>query len=142
MSSQRSEDSKEGTVPLILHHCPASPLFFDFEKSVVEKISDKISRQYVIGSQGMLVKWMYKKGAEIPLHFHPHEQITWITEGVAEVKSQGKTFIVKAGGVIIFPPFVPHEFFIPEDTVNIDIFAPVREDWFAKSEYYLKAGHK
>jgi hypothetical protein len=31
----------------------------------------------------MLVKWMYKKGAMIPLHFHPHEQITWITEGIA-----------------------------------------------------------
>jgi hypothetical protein len=32
----------------------------------VEKISDKISRQYVIGSQAMLVKWMYKKGGTYP----------------------------------------------------------------------------
>lgn len=142
MSHEKGIEAKEGAVPFVLNHCPAIPLFFNFENSVIEKISDKISRQYVIGAQTMLVKWVYKKGAVIPLHFHPHEQITWITEGVAEVKSQGKTFTVKAGEVIIFPAFVPHEFFIPEDTVNIDIFTPVREDWFARSEYYLKAGHK
>lgn len=141
MGEQESKNTNDGTIPLILNHCPATPLFYDFENSPVEKISDKISRQYVFGAQGMLVKWMYKKGALIPLHFHPHEQITWITEGIVEVKSQGKSFTVKAGGVIIFPAFVPHELLVPEDTINIDIFTPVREDWLAKSEYYLKAGH-
>lgn len=142
MTCENSENPSNGTVPLVFNHCPALPLFYDFENSPIEKISDKISRQYVIGAQGMLVKWMYKKGARIPLHFHPHEQITWITEGVAEVKSQGKSFSIQAGQILIFPAFVPHELFIPVDTINIDIFSPVREDWFAKSEYYLKSGHK
>ena len=78
-----------------------------------------------------------KKGAVIPLHFHPNEQVTWITEGAAQVQSQGKTFVIKAGEVMIFPAYVPHEFVMLEDTIDIDFFAPVREDWLANSADYL-----
>jgi len=130
--------SSGGIIPMIFNHYSALPQLYDFENAVEEKISDKITRQYVMGAQTMLVKWTFKKGAVIPLHFHPNEQITWITEGSAEVKSQGKTFIVKAGAVIIFPAYVPHEFMILEDTIDIDFFSPVRSDWLTNSADYLK----
>ncbi len=90
-----------------------------------------------MGSSTMLVKWILKKGAEVPLHYHPHEQITWITQGSCRVLSQGKSFIIKAGQSIIFPPYVPHEFVALEDTIDIDFFAPVRGDWFNDSASYL-----
>ena len=118
-------------IPIISHHCTLMPQFLDnFENSVVEKLSDTISRQFVIGTQSMLVKWIFKKGAVVPLHFHPNEQITWITSGLAEVKSQGKTFLLKEGSLMVFPPYVPHEFLMLEDTIDFDFFSPVRDDWF------------
>jgi quercetin dioxygenase-like cupin family protein len=128
----------DGKIPAIFDHYTAVPQFYDFDNSPVEVLSDKISRQYVMGGQTMLVKWTFKKGAVVPLHFHPNEQVTWITEGAAQVKSQGKTFIVKAGDVIIFPPFAPHEFVMLEDTIDIDFFTPVRMDWITGSADYLK----
>ena len=39
-----------------------------------ENICDKIVRQYIMGSNSMLVKWTLLKGAVIPLHFHSNEQ--------------------------------------------------------------------
>lgn len=117
-------------IPFHVRHYKALPLYSNFEKAPIEKISDKISRQSVMGAQTMLVKWIFKKGAVIPMHYHPNEQITWITEGKARVKSQGKTFVLKKGDVMIFPAFVPHEFIMLEDTIDIDFFTPVRTDWF------------
>lgn len=118
-------------------HYKALPNFYEFDSISKEKISDKITRQYVMGSQSMLVKWTLKKGAVIPLHFHPNEQTTWITSGSVKVLSQGKEFIVKAGGVLIIPSNVPHEFYALEDTIDIDFFTPVREDWLNNTAQYL-----
>lgn len=119
-------------------HYSAQPSLYQLDAIPKEKLSEKISRQYVMGTKSMLVKWTLKKGAVIPLHFHPNEQITWITEGSVKVVSQGKEFIVKAGGVLIIPPYVPHEFTALEDTIDIDFFTPVREDWLTGTATYIQ----
>ena len=41
-----------------------------------------------------------KKGAGVPLHHHANEQITWITQGEADVYSQGKKYVMHAGDTI------------------------------------------
>lgn len=127
-----------GSFPHIYDHYQALPVFYHFEKMPVEKLTPKISRQYIYSGHSMLVKWIFKKGAHIPLHHHVNEQITWITKGKVVVHSQGKKFTVKAGQVIIFPPHVPHEFFVLDDTIDIDFFTPVREDWINQSADYLQ----
>src|SRR5437016_5023289 len=119
-------------------HYAALPSLYELDKIPEEKLSDKITRQYIMGAQSMLVKWTLKKGALIPLHFHPNEQITWITKGSVKVISQGKEFIVKAGGVLIIPSNVPHEFLALEDTIDIDYFTPVREDWLNNTASYIQ----
>lgn len=121
----------------IASHYHAIPLFYHFDKMPIEKLSDKISRQYIYASNSMLVKWIFKKGAEIPLHHHVNEQITWITKGKVLVISQQKEFIVKAGEVIVFPPHVPHAFYVLENCIDIDFFTPVREDWINQNTSYL-----
>lgn len=127
-----------GIMPHIFDHYKTMPVFYDFENMPIEILSDKISRQYIYSGESMLVKWIFKKGAEVPLHHHVNEQITWITEGSVRVFSQGKEFTIKAGEVIIFPPHVPHEFLALEDTIDIDFFTPVREDWINQSSTYLQ----
>ena len=121
----------------IIKHYSALPNLYELDAVSVEHLSDKISRQYVMGSQSMLVKWGLKKGAVVPMHFHPNEQITWITKGSVKVLSQGKTFFVKVGGVLIIPPNVPHEFHALEDTIDIDFFTPVRADWLNNTAGYI-----
>jgi quercetin dioxygenase-like cupin family protein len=56
--------------------------------------------------------------------------------------SQGKEFVVKAGGVLIIPPYVPHEFRALEDTIDIDFFTPVREDWLNNTANYIQNNQK
>lgn len=116
-------------VDQIADHYGALPVQYGLDQVKKEQLSDKITRQYLMGSQSMIVKWTLKKGAVISKHFHSNEQITWITQGSVKVVSQGKTFILKAGDVLIIPPYVPHEFFALEDTIDIDFFTPVRQDW-------------
>lgn len=132
------EDNISNTANDISKHYAALPNLYQLDATNKEQISDKIIRQYVMGSQSMLVKWTLKKGAIVPLHFHPNEQITWITKGSVKVSSQGKAFIVKTGGVLIIPPNVPHEFLALEDTIDIDFFTPVREDWLNNTATYIQ----
>lgn len=138
MSSPKPKKSPGGILPEISSHYTALPQCYDFDAAIKEPLSDKIIRQFVMGAETMLVKWTLKKGAVIPLHFHRNEQITWIVKGKVRIKSQGKTFIVKAGEVIIFPAFAPHEFLALEDTIDIDFFSPIRADWLTGSAEYLK----
>jgi hypothetical protein len=42
-----------------------------------------------------------------------------------------------AGDIMIIPPNVPHEFTYLEDTIDIDIFAPGRQDWLDGTAIYL-----
>jgi len=134
-----TDSTTKGIIPNISAHYNALPICYSFENMPEEKLSELISRQYIYAAQSMLVKWTLKKGAVVPLHFHENEQITWITKGSVKVFSQGKEFIIKAGEVIVFPPFVPHEFVALEDTIDIDVFAPVRQDWINEQASYLKA---
>jgi quercetin dioxygenase-like cupin family protein len=129
-----------GLLPAISLHSAATPLLYDFDAQPIEQMSPLIQRQYLHGAQSTLVKWIMKKGALVPLHHHVYEQITWITEGQAEVYSQGKKYVMKPGGVMIIPPNIPHEFRFVEDTIDIDIFVPQRQDWIdGTTSYYSKS---
>jgi quercetin dioxygenase-like cupin family protein len=80
-----------------------------------------------------------EKGAVVPLHHYVNEQITWITQGEAEVYSQGKKYVMHAGDIMIIPPNVPHEFRFTQDTIDIDIFSSQRQDWMdGTADYFSK----
>lgn len=109
-----------------------------FDKLEPEKLSDKITRRYVHGEKGMLVRFELKKGAVIPKHHHPNEQITYIMSGRVKVTMEGKDYVVRSGEVLIIPPNVPHQFEALEDTIDIDVFSPPREDWLTGKDSYLR----
>jgi quercetin dioxygenase-like cupin family protein len=133
-----ADDAMKNNALEISKHYSALPNLYDFDNITAEKLSDKVTRQYIMGAQSTLVKWTLKKGAVIPLHFHPNEQTTWITKGSVKVTSQGKEFIVKAGSVLIIPANVPHEFLALEDTTDIDFFTPARQDWLNNTASYIQ----
>jgi unsaturated pyranuronate lyase len=124
-----SDAAGQGIIPLVSVHTAAVPLMYDLDRQPMEQISPLVQRQYLSGSQSTFVKWTVKAGGIFPLHHHLNEQITWITKGRCEVFSQGKRFDMTAGMVLVIPPNVPHEFRCSEDTIDIDFFAPARQDW-------------
>jgi quercetin dioxygenase-like cupin family protein len=124
-----TEAAGRGIQPGVSGHSAVLPTLYQLDAQPIEQVSPLVQRQMLNGSQSTLVKWTVKKGGVFPLHHHANEQITWITQGRCEVYSQGKKFVMTAGMVLIIPPNTPHEFVCTDDTIDIDFFAPQRQDW-------------
>ncbi len=105
-----------------------------------EKLNDQIDREMVVGDKLMLARVFLKKGAHVPLHHHPNEQVTYILEGALKFAIDGREMVVRAGEVLCIPSGMPHEAWALEDTLDLDVFDPPREDWLNKSDNYLRSG--
>lgn len=106
----------------------------------LESMSDVISRKLVYGTKAMVGQIFLKKGAIVPLHHHENEQITWILEGALKFEIEGREVVVSKGEVLVIPSNVPHKAIALEDTLDVDVFAPPRQDWIDKDDSYLRAG--
>src|SRR6266849_6637642 len=85
---------------------------------------------------------LLKKVAHVPMHHHVNEQITYILEGALKFQIGGREIVVHAGEVLCIPPNLPHEAWAVEDTVDLDVFHPPREDWMNKTDDYLRGAAK
>jgi quercetin dioxygenase-like cupin family protein len=104
----------------------------------VEPMSSHIGRQFIVGSNVMVARVLLKQGAHVPLHSHHNEQITYVLEGALKFVLEGREVTVRAGEVLCIPPNLPHEAFALEDTVDLDIFNPPRQDWIDRDDAYLR----
>lgn len=103
-------------------------------------MSDVISRKIFTGEKAMLSQVFLKKDAVVPLHQHDSEQITWIMEGALKFELEGKEVTVRKGELLLIPSNVPHRAVALEDTIDVDIFSPIRYDWLHKDDVYLRRG--
>jgi len=100
-----------------------------------------LDRKLITGERIMLAHVYLKKGCIVPKHAHENEQITYILEGVLRFwigEDQLQEVLVKAGEVLHIPSNVPHKAEALEDTLDIDVFSPPREDWLNKTDAYLR----
>ena len=116
------------------------PSYVKWKDIEVEQLNPLIGRQFVVGKDVMVARVLLKKGANVPLHHHHNEQITYILEGALEFLIAGERIVVRAGEVLCIPPNVPHEANALEDTVDLDIFNPPRQDWMDRDDAYLRHG--
>jgi quercetin dioxygenase-like cupin family protein len=116
--------------------------FQTWESVPLEKMSDLISRKIITGEKAMVAQVFLKKDAVVPEHQHESEQITYILEGALKFDIEGKEVIVRKGEVLHIPSYVPHRAVALEDTLDLDIFAPIRTDWLAKDDSYLRRGER
>lgn len=105
-----------------------------------EKLSDVISRNMVSGEDGTLARVVLARGAIVPRHSHRSEQYTMIISGALKFIFDDGELVVRPGQVLVIPAHLPHAAEALEDTVDIDFFAPRREDWIAKNDDYLRRG--
>jgi quercetin dioxygenase-like cupin family protein len=108
----------------------------------LEQMSDLISRKMVVGEKAMIAQIFLKKGAVVPEHHHDAEQITYIVEGALKFELEGREVIVRPGEVLHIPSNVPHRAVALEDTLDVDVFSPLRMDWINKDDSYLRRGEK
>jgi len=105
---------------------------FLFGKDVpIEDVGGGITRQ-ILGHNDelMLVKAIFETGAEGYQHEHYHSQVTYIESGVFDVIIDGVTKRQSKGDSYFIPPHVKHGAICIEAGVLLDMFSPIREDFF------------
>ena len=100
-----------------------------WDEIALEKITEMISQKIVAGEREMLAQIYLKRGALVPLHSHDSEQMTYILQGALKVMVGGDVLTVREGEVLHVPSGVPHQAEALEDTLELDVFSPIREDW-------------
>jgi len=106
-----------------------------------ERLNSRLERRLITGSNMMIAHVYLEKGCIVPKHSHHNEQITYVLEGALKFllgDEQDQEVIVSAGEVLTIPPHLPHSAEALEDTLDVDIFNPPREDWMDGSDAYLR----
>ena len=66
------------------------------------------------------------------------DAVTYILEGALRFELEGQEVVVGKGQVLRIPSNVPHRAVALEDTLDLDIFSPIREDWLKRDDAYLR----
>ncbi len=106
-----------------------------------EQLNPLISRSLITGERTMLAHVYLKKGAVVPMHSHDNEQITYVLEGALRFRIGNggpDGLVVRSGEVLHLPSHVPHEAVALEDTIDVDVFTPPRQDWLDGTDSYLR----
>ncbi len=105
-----------------------------WDEIALEKVTEMVSRKIVVGERQMLAQIYLKRGALVPLHSHVSEQMTYVLQGALRFVVAGEETIVREGEVLHIPSGVEHQSEALEDTFELDVFSPLREDWLDVEE--------
>jgi quercetin dioxygenase-like cupin family protein len=106
-----------------------------------ENVTEMLDRRLITGDRMMLAHVYLKKGTIVPRHSHENEQLTYILEGALRFwigEDESEVIDVRAGEVLHIPSNVTHKAEALEETLDVDIFSPPRQDWLDKSDDYLR----
>ena len=103
-----------------------------------EQINESIARRFITGDSVTVGRFELKQGGVVPVHSHANEQISMVISGALLFRIDGRETIVKAGEVMQIPGHVAHQVEVLEDTVVVDVFSPVRQDWIDKTDTYFR----
>jgi quercetin dioxygenase-like cupin family protein len=106
----------------------------------VEQLNTSVTRQVLHGESLTVARLSLREGAIVPRHSHPNEQISTIESGVLRFFFDDRDVIARSGESVQIPSGIPHGVEAMEDSVAIDVFSPVREDWIRGDDAYLRNG--
>ena len=115
--------------------------FYRWDSMKKERVSDMLERRLITGDRMMLAHVYLKKGCIVPKHSHDNEQLTYILEGALKFwlgDDGAEEVTVSAGEVLLIPSNVPHKAEALEETLDVDVFSPPRQDWLEKKDHYLR----
>ena len=106
-----------------------------------EELGPLIGRRIITGDDMMIAHVYLIKGGIVPKHSHLNEQLTYILEGRLRFwlgDDESEIVEVGAGELLHIPAHLPHRAEALEDTLDVDIFHPPRQDWLDGSDAYLR----
>jgi quercetin dioxygenase-like cupin family protein len=106
-----------------------------------EPVTDQIARRMVTGQRVMLAHVYLDKGSIVPRHSHENEQVTYILSGALRFwigEDESQEIVVRAGEVLHIPSNLPHKAEALEDTLDLDVFSPPRQDWLDGTDDYFR----
>ncbi|MDZ4674195.1 MAG: cupin domain-containing protein [Gemmatimonadota bacterium] len=121
---------------------PAGCTFYRWSDMPREKVTDQLDRKLITGDRMMLAQVFLKQGCIVPKHQHENEQLTYILEGALKFflgEDGSEVLTVSAGEVLHIPSMVWHRAEALEDTLDVDIFSPPRQDWLNHTDSYFHA---
>jgi len=107
----------------------------------LETLKGTITRRFVSSERMMIAHVYFKKGDDVPRHSHENEQITYILEGALHFwfgERDDYEMTVRAGELVVIPSQLPHRALALEETLDVDVFCPPRQDWLSGDDAYLR----
>jgi len=83
----------------------------------------------VHGEKTLLCEFRIKKGKVLPSHSHPHEQTGYLVSGHMKFIIGDNVFEVEPGDSWCIPGDVEHAAEAFEDSMGVEVFSPVREEY-------------
>jgi quercetin dioxygenase-like cupin family protein len=114
---------------------------YRWEDMPKEELKPDLHRRLVTAEQMMLAHVYLDKGCIVPQHAHENEQLTYILEGALRFwlgEDESEVVDVRAGEVLHLPSNLPHKAEALENTLDMDVFCPPRQDWLDGSDAYLR----
>jgi quercetin dioxygenase-like cupin family protein len=111
---------------------------FDWSQISQEQVSDKLSRKFIHGERIMVAQLFLKKGCVVPDHHHESEQISLVMAGSLRFRIGDEEKLLLSNQVVSIPSNVKHSVVALEDTLVYDLFSPIRRDWLAGDDAYLR----
>jgi quercetin dioxygenase-like cupin family protein len=114
---------------------------FRWDEIPKETVNPLLDRRLIAGERMMLAHVYLKKGCLVPRHSHENEQLTYVLEGALHFwlgEDEREEMVVRAGEVLTIPSNLPHKALALEDTLDVDVFSPPRQDWLDGTDAYLR----
>jgi quercetin dioxygenase-like cupin family protein len=91
---------------------------------------DGIERKTLVhGEKTLMTEFRLRQGAVLPRHSHPHEQTGYLVKGRIRLLIGTEEYEAQVGDSWCIPGGVEHGADILEDSVAIEVFSPVRDDY-------------
>ncbi len=117
---------------------PGEMSLYKWSEIPAEQMNPLVRRQAIHGGSITVARIYMRQGAVVPLHHHVNEQITVLESGKLRFVIDGRETIVQGGETLRIEPNAPHLVEALEDSVAMDLFSPIREDWIRGDDAYLR----
>ncbi len=111
---------------------------FAWDKVQKEQMNPSVWRKVVNGEKMTVAHIGTSKDGVVPVHKHENEQMSYVLEGALKFDIGGQEVIVRKGEIVHIPSNVPHGVVALEDSLALEIFVPVRQDWLTGKDDYLR----
>jgi quercetin dioxygenase-like cupin family protein len=110
-------------------------LFYKAKQNGFKEVLPGIKlKTLVCGEKTLFTEFRMDAGAVLPKHTHVHEQTGYLTEGKIRLTIGEQVFEVEKGDSWCIPGNMEHSAEILQDSVAIEVFSPVREEYLPEKK--------